>query len=136
MLIIVNLLIITLLNSTNLFVEYIATFNIIFIFIAFSLNCFDKDFIFFIIVDVVCNIVIGFIINKGLNCFRRSLNLCIAFDTPLIVIVKIVTSTNRSFALIEFDKLEICLIYVIDVDLLLRSVEIDDKNERFEDSFN
>ena len=136
MLIVVNLLIIILLNSTNLFVEYIATFNIIFIFVAFSSSCFNKNFIFFIIVDVVCNIVINFIVNENLNCFRKSLNLCIAFNTLLIVIIKAITSINRSFALIEFDKSKICSIYVIDVDLLLKSVKIDNKDKRFEDSFN
>ena len=123
-------------NSTNLLVEYITTFNIIFVFVAFSSNYFDKDFVFFIIIDVIYNIVIDFIADEDLNCFRRFLNLCIAFNTSLIVIIKIIASTNRNFALIEFDKLKICSIYVIDVDLLLKSVKIDDKDERFEDSFN
>ena len=123
----INLLIIILLNSTNLFVEYIATFNIIFIFVAFSLNCSDKDFIFIIIINVVCNIVINFIINESLNCFRKSLNLYIVFNMFLIVIVKAIASINRSFALIEFDKLKICSIYAINID---------NKDKRFEDSFN
>ena len=134
--IIVNLLIIISLNSTNLLVEYIATFNIIFIFVAFSLSCSDKDFIFFIIINVICNIVIDFIINENLNCSHRSLNFYIAFNTPLIVIIKTITSINRSFALIEFDESKICSIYTINVDFLLKNVKTDDKNERFEDSFN
>ena len=136
MLIVVNLLIITLLNSTNLLVEYIATFNIIFIFIIFSLSCSDKDFISFIIINVIYNIVIDFIINENLNCSRKSLNLYIIFNTLLIMIIKIITSTDRSFVLIEFDKSKIYLIYAIDVDSLLKNVKIDNKNKRFEDSFN
>ena len=136
MLIVVNLLIIILLNSTNLFVEYIATFNIVFIFVVFSSSCSDKDFVFFIIIDVVCNIVIDFIANENLNCFRKSFNFYIAFDTFLIVIVKAIASINRNFALIGFDKSKICSICVINVDLLLKNIKIDDKDERFEDSFN
>ena len=123
-------------NSTNLFIEYIATFNIVFVFVIFSLSYFDKDFVFLITVDVVYNIVINFIVNEGLNCSRRSFNFYIAFNTFLIVIIKIVTLINRSFVLIEFDKLKICSIYTINVDLLSKSVETDNKNERFEDSFN
>ena len=123
-------------NSTNLLVEYIATFNIVFIFVAFSSSCFDKNFASFIIVNVIYNIVIDFIINEDLNCFRKSLNLYITFNTPLIVIIKTITSTDRNFVLIEFDKLKICSICAIDVDFLLKNVKIDNKNKRFEDSFN
>ena len=139
----VNLFVIISLNSTNLLIEYTTTLNIIFVFIDFSLNCFIKDFDFFVFVNViwknyliVANFNDNIIINENLNYFRKSFNLYITFNTFLIVIVKATISTKRNFALIEFDKIKICLIRTIKIDVFLRSVEIDNKNEWFEDSFN
>ena len=74
--------------------------------------------------------------NENLNCFFKFFNLYIAFDMFLIVIVNVISSTKRSFVLIEFDKIKIDLMRMIKVDDLLKSVEINDNDKRFEDSFD
>ena len=76
------------------------------------------------------------IINENLKCFYKSFNLCITFDTLLIEFIKTITLKKRSFVLIKFNKIKIYSIWAIEIDILSKSVEINNKDKRFEYLFN
>ena len=56
------------------------------------------------------------------------------FDVFFIAIINAISSTKRNFVLIN-DKIKIDSIKIIEIEDLLRSVEIDDNDKRFKDSF-
>ena len=69
------------------------------------------------------------IINENFNCFRKSLGFYLTFNILLIEIVKVTALIKRSFALIEFNKIKIYSIQAIQIDILLKSFEINNKNK-------
>ena len=74
--------------------------------------------------------------NKDLNCFFKSFNLYITFNISLIIIINVISLIKRNFVLIEFDKIKIDSIRTIEVDNLLKNIEIDNNDKRFKNSFD
>ena len=75
-------------------------------------------------------------INEDLNCFFKSFNFYITFNILLIVIINAISLIKRNFALIKFNKIKIDSIKAIEIDNLLKSVEINNNDKRFENSFD
>ena len=75
-------------------------------------------------------------INEDLNCFCKLFNFYITFNMLLIAIINAISSIKRNFVLIEFNKIKIDLMKIIKIDDLLKNIEIDNNDKRFEDSFD